>query len=46
MAEDAEDAGGEVVVRLRREAVIVRGIVLPETVDCLPDFVDGEGAFS
>ena len=31
------------VVCLRREAVIAWGFVLPETVDVLPDFVDGEG---
>ena len=36
--------GGEVVVCLRREAVVAWGFVLPETVDGLPDFVDGEGA--
>ena len=35
---------GEVVVCLRREAVVAWGFVLPETVDGLPDFVDGEGA--
>ena len=45
MGEDAEEVGGEVVVCLRREAVVVWGFVLPETVDGLPDFVDGEGAF-
>ena len=33
------------VVCLRREAVIAWGFLLPETVDGLPDFVDGEGAF-
>ena len=33
-----------VVVCLRREAVVAWGFVLPETVDGLPDFVDGEGA--
>ena len=27
------------------EAVVAWGFVLPETVDGLPDFVDGEGAF-
>ena len=37
--------GGEVVVFLRREAVVALGFVLPETVDGLPDFVDGEGGF-
>ena len=37
--------GGEVVVCLRREAVVAWGFVLPETVDGLPDFVDAEGAF-
>ena len=37
--------GGKVVVCLRREAVVAWGFVLPETVDGLPDFVDGEGAF-
>ena len=31
------------VVCLRREAVVARGFVLPETVDGLLDFVDGEG---
>ena len=36
--------GGQVVVCLRREAVVAWGFVLPETVDGLPDFVDGEGA--
>ena len=33
------------VVCLCREAVVAWGFVLPETVDGLPDFVDGEGAF-
>ena len=42
--EDAEEVGGEVVVCLRREAVIAWSFVLPETVDGLPNFVDGEGA--
>ena len=32
------------VVCLRREAVVAWGFVLRETVDGLPDFVDGEGA--
>ena len=32
------------VVCLRREAVVAWGFVLPDTVECLPDFVDGEGA--
>ena len=32
------------VLCLRREAVIAWGFVLPETVDGLPDFVDGEVA--
>ena len=36
--------GREVVVCLRRQATIAWGFVLPETVDGLPDFVDGEGA--
>ena len=45
MGEDAEKVGGEVVVCLRREAVVAWSFVLPETVDGLPDFVDGEGAF-
>ena len=40
-----EEVGREVVVCLRREAVGARGFVLPETVDGLPDFVDGEGVF-
>ena len=44
VGEDAEEVGGEVVVRLRREAVVASDFVLPETVDGLPDFVDGEGA--
>ena len=45
MGGDAEDVGGEVVVCLRREAVVAWGFVLPKTVDGLPDFVDGAGAF-
>ena len=32
------------VVCLCREAVVAWGFVLPETVDGLPDFVDGKGA--
>ena len=44
MGEDAEEVGGEVVVCLRREAIIAWGFVLPETVDGPPDFVDAEGA--
>ena len=44
VGEDAEEVGGEVVVCLRREAVVAWGFVLPETVDVLLDFVDGEGA--
>ena len=44
MGEDAEELGGEVVVCLRREAVVAWGFVLPETVDGLLNFVDGEGA--
>ena len=32
------------VVCLRREAVVAWSFVLPETVDGLPDFVDGEAA--
>ena len=36
--------GGEVVVCLRREAVVAWGFELPETVDGLLDFVDGEEA--
>ena len=32
------------VVCLRREAVVASGFVLPETVDGLLDFMDGEGA--
>ena len=44
MGEDAEEVGGEVVVCLRREAVVTWGFVLPETVDGPRDFVDGEGA--
>ena len=41
---DAEEVGGEVVVCLRREAVVAWGFVLPEPVGGPPDFVDGEGA--
>ena len=44
VGEDAEEVGREVVVCFRREAVVAWGFVLPETVDGLPDFVDGEGA--
>ena len=44
VGEDAEEVGGEVVVCLRREAVVAWGFVLPETVDGLPDFMEGEGA--
>ena len=36
--------GGEVVVCCRRKAVVASGFVLPETVDGVLDFVDGEGA--
>ena len=36
--------GGEVVVCLRREAVVAWGFVLLETVHGPPDFLDGEGA--
>ena len=42
--EDAEEVGGELVVGLRRGAVVAWSFVLPETVDGLLDFVDGEGA--
>ena len=44
VGEDAEEVGGEVVVCLRRGAVVAWGFMLLETVDGLPDFVDGEGA--
>ena len=44
VGEDAEEVGGEVVVCLRREAVVACSFVLRETVDGVPDFVDGEGA--
>ena len=44
MGENAEEVGGEVVVCLRREAVVAWGFVLPEAVDGAPDFVVGEGA--
>ena len=44
VGEDAEEVGGEVLVCLRREAIVVWGFVLPETVDGLPAFVHGEGA--
>ena len=42
---DAEEVGGEVVVCIRREAVVAWDFVLPETLEGPPDFVDGEGAF-
>ena len=42
--EEVDEAGGEVVLCLRREAVVARELVTPETVDGLPDFVDGEAA--
>ena len=42
MGEDEEEVGGEVVVCLHREAVVAWGLVLPETVGLLLDFVDGE----
>ena len=45
VGEDAVEVGGEVVLCLPREAVVARGFVSPETVNGLPDFVDGEGAF-
>ena len=32
LGEDADEVGGEVIVRLRREAVVPRGFVFPETV--------------
>ena len=44
VGEDAEEVGGEVVICLRREAIVAWGFVVPETVDGLPDFVDCEGA--
>ena len=37
--------GKEVVFCLRREAVVARNFVSPESVDGFLDFVDGEGAF-
>ena len=43
LGEDAEEMCGEVIVRLRREAVAARGFVFPESVDGLPDFMDVEG---
>ena len=45
LSEDAEELGGEVVVRLRREAVVARSFVLRGNLDRLPDFVDGERTF-
>ena len=42
VGKDAEEVGGEVVVCLRREAVVAWDFVLPETVDGLSDFVDRE----
>ena len=44
VGEDAQEVGGEVAVCLGRETVVAWGFVLPETVDCLLDFVDGERA--
>ena len=44
LGEDAEKVGGEVIVRLRRKAVLALGSVFLQTVDGRPDFVDGEGA--
>ena len=44
VGEDAEEVGGEVVLCHCREAIVAWGFVLPETVDDLPDFMDGEGA--
>ena len=44
LGEDAEEVGREVAACLRSEAVVARGFVSPETVDGLPDFVDGGGA--
>ena len=44
MGEDAEEVGGELVVCLRREAVVAWSFPLLETVDVPPDFVDGKGA--
>ena len=44
VGKDAEEVNAEVVVRFRREAVVARGFVLPETVDGLSDLLDGEGA--
>ena len=44
MGDDAEGVGGEVVVCLCWEAIVVRGFVLPETVDGPADVMDGEGA--
>ena len=43
LGRDAEEMGGEVIVRLRREAVAARCFVFLETVDGLPDFMDVEG---
>ena len=44
VGEDAEELGGEVVVCLRREAVVALCFVLPETVDGPLNLLDGEGA--
>ena len=44
VGEDAEEVGWQVVVCLRREAVVDWGFVLLETVDGSPDFVDRQGA--
>ena len=40
VGEDAEEVGREVLVCLRREAVVAWGFVLPETLDGLLDFMD------
>ena len=36
--------GWEVIARLGKEANVAQDLVFLETVDGLPDFVDGEGA--
>ena len=44
VGEDAEEVGGQVVVCLRREAVVAWGFELPETVNGPLELLDGEGA--
>ena len=44
VGKDAKEVGGEVVASVRREAVVAWVFVLPESVDGLQVFLDGEEA--